>query len=219
MSRATTPRSKPLTLFPPVGDILPYDGSAIFYPDFLTLQEADRALIELVSTTPWEEQSLVLFGRRVLEPRLSAWVSDGVSYTYSRSTRLSTPWTPILATLKRRCEDIAGTRFNGVLANLYRDGRDHMGWHADDEPANGPEPIIASLSFGVTRRFDFKHNDSKETVSLHLTHGSLLVMSGLSQQKWKHRIAKTTTVNSQRVNLTFRSVDPSLEPGTHRTAQ
>lgn len=202
----------PLSLFPPVGEVLPFDGSAIIYNDFLSLEEADQSLADIIDTTPWQEQTLSLYGRRVLEPRLSAWVSDGVSYTYSRSTRIGAPWTPILSAMRERCESVTGTSFNGVLANLYRDGNDHMGWHADDEPANGPEPVIASLSFGATRRFDFKHNASGETVSLELVHGSLLVMSGLSQQKWKHRIAKTTKVRSPRVNLTFRTVDPRFEP-------
>lgn len=199
-------------LFPTSGEILPYHYSAIFYPDFLTVVEADRAFTEVLDTTAWEEQTLTIFGKRVREPRLSAWVSDGVSYTYSRSTRHPIGWTPALSAIRSRCEEVAATQFNGVLANYYRDGNDHMGWHADDEPANGPAPIIASVSLGATRRFDFRHNETKEVVSIELTHGSLLVMSQQSQHMWKHRIAKTTKIKSPRVNLTFRFVDPSWQP-------
>ena len=199
-------------LFPVAGEILPYDPSAIFHPDFLTSAEADQAFDYIRDTTPWEEQTLTIFGRRVLEPRLSAWVSDGVSYTYSRTTRHPAQWTPMLRDMRDRCEEATTARFNGVLANYYRNGFDHMGWHADDEPANGPAPIIASVSLGATRRFDFRHNETKEVVCVDLTHGSLLVMSELSQHRWKHRIPKTTRSPLPRINLTFRLVDPLWEP-------
>lgn len=201
-----------IPLFPHTGELLPYDPSAVFFPDFLSPSDADTAFREIRDTTNWEEQSLLLFGKQVLEPRLSAWVSDGVSYTYSRSTRHPITWTPILSDIRHRCEQLTSAQFNGVLANYYRDGHDHMGWHADDEPANGPSPTIASVSFGATRRFDFRHNDTKEIVSIDLTHGSLLVMSQSSQHKWKHRIAKQSRVNTPRVNLTFRFVDPDWRP-------
>ena len=200
------------SLFPVSGEILPYDHSAILFPDFFTFQEADEAFSQLLSTTPWEEQTLTMFGKQVLEPRLSIWVSDGIPYTYSRVTRHPAPWTMILSHIRKECESATSTQFNGVLANYYRNGSDHMGWHADDEPINGPEPVIASLSFGATRRFDFRHNKSKEIVSVDLNHGSLLLMSGKSQHNWKHRIAKTTKVSEARINLTFRYVDPSWKP-------
>ena len=196
------------SLFPVCGEILPYDHSAILFPNFFSSQEADEAFSRLLSTTPWEEQTLTMFGRQVLEPRLSVWVSDGISYTYSRTTRHPAPWTPILRDIRQKCESETSTQFNGVLANYYRNGRDHMGWHADDEPINGPEPIIASLSFGASRRFDLRHNETKETVSVELHHGSLLLMSGKCQHRWKHRIAKTAKVSEARINLTFRCVDP-----------
>lgn len=184
----------------------------MFYPDFLSLEEADSFLSLVVETTSWESQSLTMFGKQVLEPRLSAWISDGITYTYSRSIRHPSPWTPALTDLRNRCETITSAHFNSVLANFYRDGHDHMGWHADDEPANGPHPVIASVSLGATRRFDLRHNSTKETFSVDLTHGSLLVMSQESQHKWKHRIAKSTKVNSHRVNLTYRLVDPLWKP-------
>lgn len=200
------------SLFSVSGELLPYDLSAILYPDFFAPNEADTAFEEILTTTPWEEQHLTMFGKRVREPRLSAWVSDGVTYTYSRSTRHPTEWTPTLANIRQKCESATAAQFNGVLANFYRDGRDHMGWHADDEPANGPEPVIASVSLGATRRFDFRHNESQKIVSVELTHGSLLVMSGKSQHRWKHRISKTTKVSQPRINLTFRYVDPAWSP-------
>lgn len=188
-------------------EILPYDGSAVLHESFLAPDEADRALRSLLGEVPWQQHSIILFGKNVPEPRLSAWVADaGVSYLYSGRRREPAPWTPTIADLRARAGATAGTVFNSVLANLYRDGNDTMGWHADDEPELGPAPVIASVSLGAERRFDLRHNVTGETVSTALPHGSLLVMSGESQHAWKHRIARTARVRHERVNLTFRTV-------------
>ena len=104
------------------------------------------------------------------------------------------------------CNDLAGVAFNSVLANLYRSGADGISWHSDDEPELGPEPVIASVNFGTTRRFDMRHKDTKETVHIDLTPGSVLVMSGASQAKWQHQVAKTRKPLGPRVNLTFRTI-------------
>lgn len=194
------------TSLPFGGEQLPGDGSAILYPDFLDVAEADAAFVELLGNTPWEQTQLAMFGNIVNEPRKSAWHSDETSYAYSGVERVAHPMTPLLLNLAKRCGSVTGNEFNGVLVNLYRDGNDHLGWHADNEIVNGPEPTIASISLGAERRFDFRHNETGEVVKVLLPHGSLLVMSGLSQTCWQHRIPKETHLTLPRINLTFRRV-------------
>ena len=163
-----------------------------------------------MSEVPWEEHQLVLFGKKVSEPRRSAWIADNdIHYVYSGVERPAHIWTPTLTSIRDAITHETGHTFNSVLANLYRDGNDAMGWHSDDEPCNGPEPVIASVSFGAERRFDFRHRTSKEKASVVLPHGSLLLMSGLSQHCWQHSIARSKKVTSPRINLTFRFVTSS----------
>ena len=188
------------------GEQLPGDGSAVLYPDFLDVETADATFNELLTTTPWEQTQLAMFGNIVSEPRQSAWYSDDTRYAYSGVERVAHPMTPLLKHLATLACGMTGTNFNGVLVNHYRDGNDHLGWHADNEIVNGPEPTIASISLGAERRFDFKHNVTSEVVKVLLPHGSLLVMSGLSQSCWQHRIPKETHLTLPRINLTFRRV-------------
>ena len=190
--------------FPFGGELLSGDGSALLIPEFLSEEQSDFALSELVHTNLWEQQSLLMFGKIVDEPRLSTWHSDGQSYTYSGRMRSAQPWTPLLNSIRMQCEARTQHSFNGVLVNFYRDGNDHLGWHSDDELINGSEPLIASISLGTERRFDMRHRETGEGVSTHLSHGSLLVMSGLSQRCWEHRVPKMPRVSGARVNLTFR---------------
>jgi alkylated DNA repair dioxygenase AlkB len=188
-------------------EILPCDGSAVLHESFLEPTAADEILARLLGEVSWQHHSITLFGRVVPEPRMSSWIADvGVSYLYSGRRRQPAPWTDTLTYLRDKAGDLAGNRFNSVLANLYRSGNDSMGWHADDEPELGPEPVIASISLGAERRFDFRHNITGDRASTILPHGSLLVMSGESQHAWKHRMAKTARVHEPRINLTFRSV-------------
>lgn len=189
-------------------ELLPFDGSALLHEGVLDASSADAAFDELLETNWWESHELVVFGAKHPEPRLSTWHAiDGTSYTYSGLTRTALPFTPLLERLRGMCEELAGARFNAVLVNLYRDGNDAVGWHADDEPENGTEPTIASVSLGATRRFDFRHRESGTTVSANLEHGSVVVMSGLSQACWVHRIARTKVPVGRRINLTFRFVE------------
>jgi alkylated DNA repair dioxygenase AlkB len=187
------------------GELLPTDGSAVLIPGFLTPEASDAILQELLTTEPWESQSLHMYGKMVSEPRLSTWHAEPhVTYTYSGALRTPIPWTPTLLALREACEQQTAHTFNGLLVNQYRNGNDHLGWHADNELSNGPEPLIASLSFGAERRFDLRHRETNQIVSTQLPHGSLLVMSGLSQKCWLHRVAKEPHVRQPRVNLTFR---------------
>ena len=194
--------------FPFGGELLSSDGSAVLYPGFLSDEEADMALAELVRANSWEQQSLLMYGKVVDEPRLSTWHSDGQSYTYSGRARSPHLWTPLLHNIRNKCEEATSHSFNGVLVNFYRSGDDHLGWHSDDEPINGSEPLIASVSLGAERRFDLRHRETGELVSTPLHHGSLLVMSGLSQRCWEHRIPKMPAIIDPRINLTFRRLLP-----------
>ena len=177
------------------------------YRNFIDADRVDDAFRSLINETPWEQRDIVVFGKKHREPRLSSWHSEPhISYTYSGIMRTPQPWTPLLNELREKCEIISGATFNAVLVNLYRDGNDGVGWHADNEVSNGREPTIASLSFGASRRFDFRHRETKQTIRVQLDAGSLLLMSGLSQHCWIHQLPRTKRVMDPRVNLTFRRV-------------
>ena len=163
-------------------------------------------LARLLDETPWRADSVVVYGKRYLQPRLTAWYGEA-SYTYSGLTLQPMPLTPLLEQLRAAVEHVTGRRYNSVLLNYYRDGADSMGMHSDDEPELGPQPVIASLSYGATRTFILRHKRSKRTVKLDLTDGSLLLMAGALQANWLHGINKTTKVVGPRLNLTFRFVN------------
>jgi len=172
---------------------------------------ADQWLEQLTQQTPWQQPQVRIYGRHVAVPRLVAWYGDAeASYRYSGLTHQPLPWTPLLAQIRAQVEQAAGQPLNGVLLNYYRDGQDSMGWHSDDEAELGANPLIASLNLGGTRRFDLRrkgHNRIEH--SLHLQHGSLLVMRGPTQHHWQHQVAKTRTPCAPRLNLTFRLIKPS----------
>lgn len=163
---------------------------------------------EFGETIDWQEERILMFGRRVPVPRLVAWYGDpGARYTYSGTGHDPQPWTPALRRVRERVTALTGLEFNSVLLNRYRSGRDGMGWHADDEPELGPEPAIASVSFGATRRFCLRHRRQRDQrVDVPLTDGSLLTMSGATQHHWVHAVPKTRTSVGERINLTFRRV-------------
>jgi alkylated DNA repair dioxygenase AlkB len=172
--------------------------------------EADEMLAVLRSRIDWQQEDIVIFGQRRRVPRLVAWHGDpGTAYTYSGTAHEPLPWTPELQRVRHRAEELTGHRYNSVLLNLYRDGRDGMGWHADDEPELGHEPVIASVSFGATRRFKLRHRRSRSAArTLDLAHGDLLLMAGATQHHYVHAVPKTARPVGARVNLTFRWVRP-----------
>lgn len=180
---------------------------------FLPPAEAAALLAELTASVAWRHEPIKLFGREVLQPRLTAWYGDsGAAYRYSGLLLEPLPWTPALLALRRRVEAAAGAAFNSVLLNLYRDGQDSMGWHADDEPELGPAPLIASLSLGATRRFRLRPRPgvglAHPPLGLELGSGSLLLMQGSTQQYWQHAVPKTARPLGPRLNLTFRRIHP-----------
>ncbi len=202
MSEMATP-----SLFNDSQEILPFDGSAILYRRVFSQDFTQAAFAKLMEQTPWEQPEIVMFGKKYLQAGLSTWhTNTGVNYVYSRIERVAHPMTDLLEDFRLRCESVASASFNSVLVNLYRDGNDSVSWHSDNEAINGREPTIASVSLGATRRFCLRHRETKETMRVDLEDGSLLVMSGLSQQCWVHQIPKTKVAVGPRINLTFRLV-------------
>ncbi|WP_236621807.1 alpha-ketoglutarate-dependent dioxygenase AlkB family protein [Luteimonas huabeiensis] len=189
---------------------LPLPGADLrFDPAWLPGAEADALLAMLQRDLPWETHRIRLFGREVASPRLSLWIGDpGAVYRYSGARFAPHPWPPALQALRARLEAATGAAFNSVLANLYRDGRDGMGWHSDDEPELGPRPLIASLSLGAPRRFALKARTGDARLALALPHGSLLLMAGDTQRRYRHALPKTAKPVGPRINLTFRLVRP-----------
>lgn len=162
----------------------------------------------LLHDISWKQEPIVIFGKRVMQPRLTAWHGDaGIAYRYSGITMQPEPWTRMLAEIKNRLEGSAGVTFNSVLLNLYRDGQDSMGWHRDDEKELGKNPVIGSVSFGDTRTFMIRHaKDRSLKTSVNITNGSFLLMAGEMQHHWMHSIPKTAKPAGVRINLTFRKI-------------
>ncbi|MCQ4327496.1 alpha-ketoglutarate-dependent dioxygenase AlkB [Stutzerimonas stutzeri] len=197
----------------PVAIDLP-DACLRYLPHWLDRATADVWLHRLIAETPWEQPQVRVYGRTLAVPRLVAWYGDAEArYRYSGLLHEPLPWTPLLEEIRRRLQAEVDGRFNGALLNLYRDGQDAMGWHSDDEPELGCEPLLASLSLGAVRRFDLRRKGSSRIEhSLALGHGSLLVMGGATQHHWQHQIARTRQVLTPRLNLTFRLIHPSPKP-------
>ena len=187
------------------------DAEVTLWPEVDLPRPPSECLAALIADTPWRQDRITLFGKSHLQPRLAAWYGDpGSRYTYSGLTLEPLSWTPLLCDLKTVVEEISDAQFNSVLLNYYRDNRDAMGMHADDEVELGPEPAIASLSLGETRTLVFKHRFDKsiETFRLPLPSASLLVMRGRTQACWKHGINRSAKTCGPRVNLTFRMIRP-----------
>ena len=192
------------------GAALPLPGALLRYaPAFLAAAEADALFGALRTEIAWERHHVRLFGRTLPAPRLSCWIGDaGTAYTYSRVRFEPRPWPPVLAALRAHLQHACAVRFNSVLANLYRDGRDAMGWHSDDEPELGDDPLIASLSLGAARRFVLRARDADARLALTLQHGSLLLMGDGCQRLYRHALPRTRATVGPRINLTFRQVLP-----------
>ncbi len=200
-------RCGPVTIDLPQADLT-------YWPQWVDAALADQWLVGLTGDTPWTQPRIRLYGREVAVPRQVAWYGDpGARYRYSGLLHEPLPWTPLLGTIRERVEAQVGASFNGVLLNRYRHGQDAMGWHSDDEPELGPEPLVVSLNLGATRRFDFRRKGSSRIEhSLALEHGALLVMRGPTQHHWQHQIARTRRVTEPRLNLTFRQLIVSPPP-------
>ena len=185
------------------------EGSRIaFQPNFMNLDKADEVFESLMNKVDWQEESLWIAGQQRKVPRLIAWYGDSdAQYRYSGELHHPQPWFPELESIKQSLEVSLGQSFNSVLCNLYRNGQDSVGWHADDERELGEQPVIASLSLGASRTFQLKHkNKPNLRHKMSLSSGSLLVMQGTTQQFWLHQVPKEPKVSQARINLTFRKV-------------
>lgn len=183
------------------------NGEVLFLPNLFSKLESDTFLEKLKNEVEWKQESMNMYGKKVLFPRLTAWYGDvDRSYSFSGITLNPHMWTEDLLTIKGKIESLAETVFNSVLLNLYRDGNDSISWHTDAEKELGVNPVIASVNFGATRKFQLRHNNTKEKIEIDLTHGSLLVMKGELQHFWQHQVPKTSKSVGKRINLTFRVI-------------
>lgn len=184
------------------------DAEIIYYPSFFDVATANSIFTELQNTIPWQQDDIKIHGKVRPQPRLTAlFGNQGKSYSYSNIIMQPHPWNSLLQEMKFKLEDVVDANFSTVLLNLYRDGKDSNGWHADNEKELGQNPVIASLSFGAERYFHLKHKFDKELKhKILLEHGSLLIMKGTTQHFWLHQIPKTAKPIPPRINLTFRTI-------------
>lgn len=191
------------------GEVLPVTDADLTLWRRVDFGNESLLLSRLIEETHWKEERATVWGKSHFQPRLVSWHGDAdASYTYSGVKLVAMPWTPLLQEIKAKVEVLCDLPFNSVLLNFYRNNRDSMGFHSDDEPELRSQPVIASVSFGEERRFILKHKNRKDIddVTLPLPSGSLLLMKGDTQRNWKHGIPKETKPCGPRVNLTFRTV-------------
>ena len=199
---------QPENIVMPDGKPMP-DAEVIIYRDFFEESESNQLFKKLRNSLSWRQDKMKMFGKEFNLPRLTAWYGDeGKAYKYSGINMNPEPWTPELLTIKNRIEENTKVKFNSVLINLYRGGKDYVSWHSDDEKELGNNPVIGSVSFGETRSFQLKHKHRKDLdkVKVSLTNGSFLIMKGSTQHFWHHQIAKTSKQLEERINLTFRFI-------------
>jgi len=183
------------------------DGELYYLPGFIPTKQTSEIFERLTAEMDWQQEVVTIVGRTVPVPRLVAWHGDeGAIYQYSGLTHYPKPWTETLLALKQSIEGASGQTFNSVLGNLYRNGQDSMGWHADQEKVLGKNPCIASLSLGQERLFKIRHNKTAATLDLILADGSLLLMGGALQHHWRHCVPKSARATQPRINLTFRKI-------------
>lgn len=198
-----------MSLFSTSEERLPLPGAdCSYYPHFMDPETAANYFTILHTQTPWQQDDITVFGKVYAQPRLTAlYGNNGLAYSYSNITMHPLPFTSALSEIKTQVEKQTGHRFTSCLLNLYRDGSDSNGWHADDEKELGTHPVIASVSLGASRVFKFRDKATKKnTFKMELNSGSLLLMQGATQALWQHQIPKTAKKVGPRINLTFRTI-------------
>ncbi|WP_310993814.1 alpha-ketoglutarate-dependent dioxygenase AlkB family protein [Aequorivita marina] len=189
-------------------NLLPRDGVVNYFGKVFSEEDAIGYFETFRNSIQWKNDEVMIFGKKIVTKRQVAWYGDReFEYTYSKLTRKAHLWTPELRELKQKIEAISGETFNSCLLNLYHTGEEGMGWHSDAEKDLKKNAAIASVSIGAARKFMFKHKETKETFSLTLEHGSLLIMKGTTQLHWLHRLPPTKKVQAPRINLTFRTIE------------
>lgn len=190
-----------------ISNLLHKDGLVNYYRNVLTHSQANLYFDLLSQNIIWKNDETVIFGKRIITKRKVAWYGDSdYTYTYSNATKQALVWTKELSDLKQIVEEFTETKFNSCLLNLYHNGNEGIAWHSDDEKSLEKNSIIASLSFGAERKFSFKHKQTKETISVVLEHGSLLIMKDATQTNWLHSLPKSKKITRPRINLTFRTI-------------
>lgn len=187
-------------------NLLPCDGECFYFPGVFNAEECEQFIQTLSQDIPWRQEPIRLFGKWILQPRLTALIGNsGITYRYSGIEMATSPWPKSVAEIRSRIETLTQSSFAFALANFYRNGDDSMGWHSDDERELGPQPSIASVSFGAKRKFAFRHRKfPSKKFSIELESGSVLFMSGKTQDCWQHALPKSARVRDPRLNLTFR---------------
>lgn len=190
----------------PGDNLLPYGGELYYFPDAISREKSDELFNQLFAEIKWKQEPVKIFGREVMQPRLTSWYGDK-PYTYSGITMQPNHWIHPLLEIKSIAEKFSGSGSSSALLNLYRNGDDGMGWHRDNERSLGAMPVIASVSLGAERVFQVRdYRDKKPVISLELKSGSIVVMKGETQKVWEHRIPKTKKFRDARINITFRSI-------------
>ncbi len=190
-----------------IESIVVKNGAYLYLPHFFSLAESDDFLKKLKQKVLWRQEYIKMYGKEIALPRLTAWYGDeNIIYSYSGITHHPNPWIRELLEIRKEVNSLADIHFNSVLLNRYRNGRDSISWHSDAEKELGKNPVIASVNFGGTRKFQLRHNETKEKIEIPLKHGSVLIMLGELQHYWQHRVPKTQKEVGERINLTFRSL-------------
>ena len=189
-------------------NLLPHNGEAFLFADLFSKEESDSLFLSLQQEISWRQEPIFLFGKQIMQPRLTAWYGDpGKTYRYSGLTMHPLPWNECLIKIKNHLEQFTDKKFNSALLNQYRSGNDSMGWHRDNEKELGLEPVIASVSFGAGRKFYFRnYKEKSQKIVIELSHGSLLLMKGDTQTYWEHSLPKISLLKESRINITFRFI-------------
>ncbi|UCS92844.1 alpha-ketoglutarate-dependent dioxygenase AlkB [Echinicola marina] len=190
-----------------LSNLLPYDGTVHYYGKILSDQQSLFFFERLMSNIEWQHDEAIIYGKHYITKRKVAWYGDlPYTYSYSNTCKKALPWTEELKHLKSLVEEKSSVIFNSCLLNLYHNGTEGMAYHSDSEKSLGENTVITSLSLGAERKFTLKHKNSKQTVSILLENGSLLVMKGSTQSHWLHRLPPTKKVTRPRISLTFRTI-------------
>jgi len=191
----------------PTHNLLPFDGEVYYFGEILDPQQADFYFQTFLDTIEWRNDEARIFGKHIITARKVAWYGEEkFPYRYSGATKYALAWTPELLELKKKVEELTQTTYNSCLLNLYHSGKEGMAWHSDNEAELKQGGSIASVSLGASRKFSFKHKTEKNTISLNLSSGSLLEMTGQTQNFWLHRLPPLKNIHHPRINLTFRTI-------------
>ena len=190
-----------------MNNLLPKDGTVHYYRKIFTVEQSEIYYVKLLNEINWQHDVVKIFGKEIITKRKVAFLGDeGISYKYSGKTKIAEKWLQFILEIKSTVEQISGEKFNACLLNYYHNGSEAMSWHSDNEKEILKHSAIASLSFGAERKFGFKHNFSKEEISLMLENGSLLIMKDETQIYWKHKLYTNAKIIEPRINLTFRTI-------------